>query len=176
MVQSSTNNFASSQIMTDTQPGSSTALEVEGLAADTIYQFRVAALGFCLTASPWSPVATVATNPATPPICQTGTPNVTPAKIKLASNSANAGLSATPRITVNTTGTCAGVTASYKKTAKSATSLAALAAGGSGAWSVSLSTTGPWDVGVHAVDILDGANVKQGTVLLTICSKNASSC
>jgi Tfp pilus assembly protein PilV len=176
MVQSSTNNFLSTQTITDTQPGTSTGLQVEGLAAATTYQFRVAAIGMCLSVSPWSSVATVATGAATPPACQLGTPNVTPAKMKLASNSASAGLSATPTITVSTTGTCTSVRASYKKKATAAATSAALVASSGGSWSAALSTTGPWDVGVHSVDIYDGANVKQGTVLLTVCSKNAPSC
>jgi Tfp pilus assembly protein PilV len=176
MVQSSTNNFLTSQIITNTQPGTATSLQVEALAASTSYQFRVAAIGMCLTVSPWSPVATVATSAAAALACQMGTPNVTPAKIKLSSNSANAGLSATPTITVSTTGTCTSVKASYKKKATSAATTATLIASSGGSWSASLSTTGPWDVGVHSVDIFDSANVKQGTVLLTVCSKNAPSC
>ncbi|MEA3076233.1 MAG: hypothetical protein QOF60_1141 [Actinomycetota bacterium] len=176
VVQASTNNFLNSQIITDTQPGSATNLQAEALAANTTYQFRVAAIGMCQAVSPWSPVATVTTSPAAAIACQMGTPNVTPAKIKLSSNGATAGLSAAPTITVSTTGTCTTVRATYKKKAGAADSTATLIASSGGSWSATLSTAGPWDVGVHSVDIFDGANVKQGTVLLTVCSKNAPSC
>lgn len=176
MVQSSTNNFLTSQSITDSQPGSTLALQVEGLATNTTYQFRVRAIGSCSTPSAWSPLATVTTLPAPVPACELGTANVTPAKIKLASNGASAALSESPTITVNATGTCSSLSASYKKTSASAASTAMLIASGGGVRSATLNTDGPWDVGVHSVDVYDATNVKRGTVLLTVCSKTAPTC
>jgi hypothetical protein len=176
IIESSTNNFATKQVLTTTQPPTSTSYLAEGLSAGVAYQFRVSAVGLCAKVSAWSPVASVTTTVLAAVSCQLQTPNLTPAKIKLANNGANAGLSATPVLTVNTTGSCTGLKASYTKRAAAAATVTLLSTSVGGVWTADLTTSGPWDVGVKSVDILDSTNSTLGTVLMTVCAKNASSC
>jgi hypothetical protein len=97
-----------------------------------------------------------------------GTPDLSPASVKLSSNTTNAPLVATPTLTLNTNGSCTTLSASYKKKPNASVTTVALVAGAGGVRSTSLSKSGPWSVGDHVIDIVDAAGVKRGTVTLSV--------
>jgi hypothetical protein len=173
-IEMSTNNFSTVQVITTSQPVSAVTTRVEGLSAGTNYQFRVAGLSACSKMSAWSPIATVTTTASAAATCNLGTPNVTPSGIKRASNGNNAGLVSSPRVTVNTTGNCTGLHVKYEASTGVLRDQPLVAVGT--VYSVSLTSSGPWDVGVHSLDIYDNGNTKRGSLLLTVCSHNAASC
>ncbi|MDQ3107360.1 MAG: prepilin-type N-terminal cleavage/methylation domain-containing protein [Actinomycetota bacterium] len=170
----STNNFTTAQVITTSQPVSAVTTRVEGLSAGTAYQFRVAGLSACSKLSAWSPIATITTATAASATCSLGTPNVTPAAVKRANNGNNAGLAITPRVTANTTGNCSGLYVRYQAVA--GVSQTQLLTGVGAVYSVSLTSNGAWDIGVHTLDLFDGANIKRGSLLLTVCAHNAVIC
>lgn len=172
IVERSSDGFVTSQRITSTHPGASTALRVDGLAMGTTYRFRVAASA-CGRVSPWSTAAVGGTSGSAGPTCEVGAPNVTPAQVRMANNG-NAALSSSPVVTVNTAGTCSTLTISYEHKAGTAARTQALTGSG-GVLKATMSSTGPWDVGVHAIDLYAGAD-KKGTMLLTVCAHNAAVC
>jgi type IV pilus assembly protein PilV len=174
-IEMSTDNFATSQVLTSSHPVSSLVYRAENLSANTTYKFRVAGVSACGNASVWSPIATVQTLAAAViPSCTLGSSTVSPTGVKRANNGNSAGLAVTTTVTVNTTGSCAGLYIKYQAVTGTWRTQQLVATGG--VWRVNLTSTGPWDIGVHTIDIYDGANVKRGSLLLTICAHNASSC
>ena len=161
------------QTITTTHPASSLVYRVEGLSATTTYSFKVRGISACGKLSVWSPVSSATTLASALTSCALGTPSVTPAAVKRANNGNNSGLEVTPVVAVNTTGTCAGMYLKYEATA--GTERMQLM-GGTSVKTVSITPTGPWDIGVHTITIYDGSNNKRGALLLTVCAHNASSC
>lgn len=172
IVERSSDGFVTSQRVTSTHPGSSTSLRVDGLAMGTSYRFRVAGWA-CGRMSPWSTVAVGTTSSTTAQACEVGAPNVTPAQVRLANNG-NAALSSSPVVTVNTVGACSALSIVYEYKAGTAPRTQSMSVSG-GVSKAVVSSTGPWDVGVHPIDLYAGT-VKKGTILLTVCAHNAAVC
>lgn len=172
-IEMSTNSFVTTQTLTSSHPVSSTTYRVEGLSADTTYQFRVAGVSACGVVSAWSPIATVKTLVTAVVECTLGTPNVTPSAVER-SNNGNGSLATSPVVTVNTSGVCVGLYVKYQAVA--GVTLTKLLTNSNGVWSGTLSSSLSWDIGVHTLDLFDGGNVKRGSLLLTVCAKNASTC
>jgi prepilin-type N-terminal cleavage/methylation domain-containing protein len=171
IVERSSDGFVTSQRISSTHPGASSSLRVDGLAMGTPYRFRVAASA-CGRVSEWS-TAAGATSGSAAPTCEVGAPNVTPAQVRMANNG-NASLSSSPVVTVNTSGSCSALSISYEHKAGTPARTQALTGSG-GVLKATVSSSGPWDVGVHAVDLYAGTT-KKGTVLLTVCAHNAGVC
>ena len=161
------------QTITTTHPVSSLIYRVEGLSASTSYSFKVRGISACGKFSAWSPIQSVTTLASALTTCALGTPNVTPSGVKRANNGSNAGLAVAPTVAVNTTGTCTGMYLKYEAVA--GTERMQLM-GGTSVKTVAITQTGPWDIGVHTITIYDGSNNKRGSLLLTVCAHNASSC
>lgn len=161
------------QTITTTHPVSSLVYRVEGLSANTSYTFKVAGISACGTLSAWSPLSTVTTLASTITTCGLGTPSVTPSSVRRANNGNSAGLALTPYVAVNTVGSCSGMYIKYEATAGvTRTQLMS----GIAVKTVGINATGPWDIGVHTIDIYDGTHTRRGSLLLTVCAHNASSC
>lgn len=165
---------ATTQTLTTTHPAGSLSYRVEGLSASTQYSFKVAGVSNCGVRSAWSPTQTITTSSSSQTGCTIGTPNVTPSAVRRANNGNNAALETSPTVSVNTAGDCTGAYVKYQAVA--GTDRTQLLGGTSGVRSVGLTATGPWDIGVHSIDLFDGANTKRGSLLLTVCAHNASSC
>jgi prepilin-type N-terminal cleavage/methylation domain-containing protein len=165
---STTGTFEAPQRITETQPPASTTLHVDALSPNVTYWFRVAASDACQHRSAWSTEASTATGSVPAPSCVIGTPDLSPASVKLSSNTTNAPLVAIPTLTLNTNGSCTTLSASYKKKPNASVTTVALVAGAGGIRSTSLSKAGPWSVGDHVIDIVDAAGVKRGTVTLSV--------
>lgn len=161
------------QTLTTSHPASSLFYRVEGLSANTSYTFKVAGLSACGNLSAWSPVSTITTLASGLTTCTLGTPNVTPSAVKLQNAGNNSGLAATVTMSVNTTGNCAGLYVQYR--AVSSTNRTQLFSGSS-VKTLTLTSSGPWDIGVHTLNLYDAANVKRGSLLLTVCAHNSSTC
>lgn len=159
--------------ITTTHPVSSTVYRVEGLSANTSYTFKVAGVSACGNISAWSPVSSVTTLTSALTTCDLGTPSVTPSAVRRANNGNSAGLAEQPYVAVNTVGTCDGMYIKYEATA-GVPRLQLMS--GSSVKTVGVTTDGPWDIGVHTIDIYDGTHAKRGSLLLTVCAHNASSC
>jgi prepilin-type N-terminal cleavage/methylation domain-containing protein len=172
-IERSTDGFVTKQRITSTHPGTSTSLRVDGLASGTAYGFRVAA-GACNTLSLWSAPASATTASSAAPACELGTPNVTPAQVKLTSAGNNAELVVAPVVSLNTAGPCSDLSVSYTYRGGGPVRTQALSGSG-GIVRATLIKTGPWDVGVHSLDVFEGVT-KKGSLLLTVCAHNASVC
>lgn len=159
--------------ITTTHPVSSLVYRVDGLSANTTYSFKVAGVSACGKVSAWSPVRSVTTLASALTTCNLGTPSVTPASARRANNGNSAGLAVTPKVAVNTTGTCTGMYIKYEATA-GVTRTQFMSTGS--VKTVDITAAGPWDIGVHTIDIYDNTNAKRGSLLLTVCAHNASSC
>jgi prepilin-type N-terminal cleavage/methylation domain-containing protein len=173
-IEMSTDSFVTSQVITTTHPVSSVLYRVQGLSAATSYKFRVAGVSACGKVSAYSPLATITTAASSPLVCSLGTPNVTPAGVKLTNGNSNSALESTPTVWLNTTGPCSGLYVKYQ--AVFGTYRTQFLGGATSVKYVGITATGPWDIGVHGVDLYDGANVKRASLLLTVCAHNASSC
>lgn len=173
-IEMSTDGFATSQLLSQTQPSSSSSYRAEGLAAGTDYQFRVAAMAACAKVSAWSPVASATTNAAAAAACELGTPKVTPAAVKRSSGALTSGLEVSPNVTVNTTGDCTGLQVRYSPT----TGINAVLpmTGSGGVYAATIAAGGAWDVGVHPLDLHDATGTKRASLLLTVCAHNAKQC
>ncbi len=161
------------QTITTTHPVASTVYRVEGLSANTTYSFKVAGISACGKLSAWSPVRDVTTLVSLATTCNLGTPSVTPSSARRANNGVAAGLDVSPTVAVNTTGTCTGMHIKYEATA--GVMRTQFMSGGS-VKTVVITVAGPWDIGVHTINIYDGANTKRGSLLLTVCAHNAGTC
>ena len=166
-----------SQVLTTTHPAASNVYRVEGLSAGTNYQFRVLGISACGTLSVDAAVTSLVTQVlSTVTSCGLGTSVVTPSAVRLA-NSGNGSLETTPKVSVNTTGTCSGLYVKYQA-----------ALGTTATRPLNGSLTNPlvktaditssvgWDLGVHTIGIYDASHVKRGSLLLTVCSHKADAC
>ena len=161
------------QTLTTTHPVTSTFYRVEGLSSNTTYSFKVAGLSACGKLSVWSPTREITTLTNAVATCNLGTPSVTPSGIRRANNGNNSGIAVTPTIAVNTTGNCSGMYVKYEATAGT---MRTQLMSGAAVSTVGITPAGPWDIGVHTIDIYDGANTKRGSLLLTVCAHNAATC
>lgn len=175
VIEYSTNNFATTNQVTNTQPPSATAYSLSGLAASTTYQFRVAGKSVCGTVSASTPIASATTTAGVNLDCSYGRATITPSAIKRNNNGSNATLSADAAVVVNTVGPCTGLHLTYQSQVGSTTTLAMT--GSNGVWSALVDGTHTgWDIGVHTIALYDGANVNQGGMTLTVCASNARVC
>ena len=161
------------QTITTSHPVSSLAYRVEGLSASTSYSFKVAGVSACGVISAFSPIRTVTTLASALSTCTLGIPTVTPSAVMRANNGNNAGLAVSPTVSVNFTGSCDGLYLKYEATA--GTTRTQLMSGLT-IKTVGITAAGPWDIGVHTIDLYDGANTKRGSLLLTVCAHNAATC
>ncbi|MBW3557342.1 MAG: fibronectin type III domain-containing protein [Actinobacteria bacterium] len=176
VVQYSTNSFATPHEVTDTVPAAARSLRVTGLSAGTTYSFRVASKSPVGTRSAWSPTASATTAGTSLTECSIGTPAVTPAKIERKSANDGAGLVSNPIFSVNTSGSCSGLSIKYKPTMTTSRTLV-LSSSSSGLFTGQLDgTTTAWDVGPHTIELFDSLTVKRGQVVLTVCDRNARDC
>lgn len=158
------------QLLDDAVPAATFSFRSSGLAPGTTYGFRIRAASPCGSLSPWSATVTARTDDAPVAGCTLGTPNVTPAKVSLASNGNNASLASAPVVTIPATGTCQGFTVQYRQTKTASLTILAMSHSG-GALSTSIPVAGPWDVQVLTLDVREQTALR-ATLLLTVCAHN----
>lgn len=167
-----------SQVLTTTHPVASSVYRVEGLSAGTTYQFRVLGISACGVVSIDASVTSLVTQAlSTVTSCGLGTSVVTPSAVRLANNSSNASLSTTPKVSVNTTGTCSGLYVKYE-TASNTTVTKPMSGSLTNPLvkTADVTSSNGWDLGVHTIGIYDSTHVKRGSLLLTVCSHKADTC
>lgn len=173
---STTTSFSTVHEVTATVPGGARDFSVTGLSAGTAYSFRVASVSPAGTRSAWSPTASLTTTASTVTTCTIGTPAVTPSRIERKSANEGAALTSNPVFSVNTSGPCSGLYIVYRPTASASQTLVLSASSGGLFTGQLLGTTTRWDLGAHAIDLFDGAAVKRGQVILTVCGNNTREC
>jgi type IV pilus assembly protein PilV len=173
VVQKSTDHFASRiWDVTRTEPPDSTSIRVPGLAAGTSYDFRVAAVGADGSMSAWSPVAT-ATTAASLVIdpCRYRSLSVTPPALPRIVHGVASRLGSTPTVTVEASGSCAGLSMRYQSPYDGTITVPLVKNGNVWTGDVQNTLTSRWEVGQTTIDLYDATTLKQGSLTLTVCEQ-----
>lgn len=176
VVQKSTDRFVSRiWDVTRTEPPESTSIRVPGLAAGTTYDFRVAAVGADGSMSAWSPIATVTTAASLVlDPCRYRSVSVTPAALPRAVRGVASRLVSTPSVTVETSGTCNGLSITYRTPYDGTVTVPLVRNGNIWSGDVQNTLTARWDVGETTIDLYDSTTLKQGSLTLTVCEQGST--
>jgi prepilin-type N-terminal cleavage/methylation domain-containing protein len=175
VVQYSTDDFVTTNQLTDSQPASIRTFTVTGLSPASTYKFRVAAKAVSGAVSNWSNTAVATTTAAAAPGCRLGTASLTPNAVKRRDNASTV-LADDPVASVNTSGSCGTLRLSYRPTTATTTTVVLVPTGGGVLTGTVDGKRTSWDTGTHTIDIVDSANAVLGTFTLTVCVHNARTC
>lgn len=176
VVQKSTDRFVSRiWDVTRTEPPDSTSMRVPGLAAGTTYDFRVAAVGADGSMSAWSPIATVTTAASLVlDPCRYRSLSVTPPALPRMVRGVASRLTSTPTVTVETSGTCSGLSITYRSPYDGTVTVPLVRNGNVWSGDVQNTLASRWEVGETTIDLYDQTALKQGSLTLTVCESGTA--
>ncbi|HEX2850622.1 MAG TPA: fibronectin type III domain-containing protein [Acidimicrobiales bacterium] len=170
-------NWLTSQIVATTNTPTSYAFRATQLSAGTTYQFRVASASASGLLSAWAPAATATTSAgAAGAPCNVQSATFSPAPVARSLPEPSP-LTTAPWLTVETTGSCAGLHAIYHPSPTDTRTVFLVNTTG-GTWQAQLleAPAASWSLGDHEVQVLDQLENPVATAWLRVCEAGSSSC